>query len=226
MQSDQLIIIPEYVLLKTVQNILTFIRTDYENATDKDKSYLRRILKYNALERYDTVKQAEAVFIQESDNPRFLEADLMFNVHRDGAPSIHITLPAENTQNGGNGMGTDERYRDSIIETDDEENVIGVRTVFTRRFTATYNVVITSDNSNEVTLIYHVMRSLLISSIPSMHLAGLENVRLGGQDVTINSQQKVFIKAISIYLEYEASAPNLFTDPVFHNIFFTGTPIL
>lgn len=214
--SDQLIIIPEYVLLKTVQNLLTFIRKNYNDATDKDKSYLRRLLKNNGLERYDLIKQAEAVFIQEEDHPRFLEADLMYNMHKEGAPSIHITLPAE--MSSANGMGMDEGYKKPIEEAN------GFTSVFTRRYQSTYNVVITSDNSNEVTLIYHVLRALITSALPSLHVSGLEGARLGGQDVLIKTDlmPKLFIKAISISLEYETSAPNLFTDPVFHSLVVTG----
>lgn len=230
-----MIIIPELLLHKSVSNALQYIREDYAAQSDKSKSYLCRVLKDMKFERYDYSVQGVDVFINKTaENTRFLEVDLMFNMERNGAPTIHITLPAEDTQKNGNGIGNDLGYAENIVESSTFHNdgtldVQGSTTeVFTRRYQAVYNLVITSDNSNEVILIFHVLKALMTSFKISMHLAGLENISIGGRDLNINSElvpKTLFFRAIAVSLEYESSAPNIFQDPLFRTITGNGTPI-
>lgn len=215
--------IPEFILFDIVQKALTYLRNDYNGQTDKSKSFLMRVLEGNGIERYDLQTQAKQVFIDtDESNERFLEAHMMFNMERAGAPTIHLTLPAEQTQTSGNGIGSDEGYEDNIY---DETTVTSV---FTRRFQSTYNIVITSDNSNEVILIYHTLRALLIALIPSIDLAGLENVVFGGQDVQLYSgvaPKNMYVRAITVNLQYETSAPSIFPQFMPIDLTATGTAI-
>lgn len=135
---------------------------------------------------------------------------------------------------GGNGIGSDQGYQDELF-IDTEYNPDGSMLtqgshtpVFTRRFQSTYNIVITSDNSNEVVLIYHTMRALLIGLIPSINLAGLQNLAFGGQDVQLYSglaPKNMYVRAITVTLQYETSAPSIFPLPMVHDIIAKGTPI-
>lgn len=226
--------VPEFILLKAVKNALKFIRLNYEAQADKDKSYLRRVLAGASLERYDFVTQAEAVFMAGEDDPRYMDVDIMFNMQRDGAPTLHITLPSENIQMGGNGMGNDEGYISEIVvdETLNPDGSVDAREeriqVYTRRYQASYHIVITSDNNNEVILVYHTLRALLMSFTASLHFAGLENVVFGGQDVTQNTEyagNTLYLRSIIVSLQYETSAPSVFNDPLFKSITAQGTPI-
>jgi hypothetical protein len=233
--SEQIIKIPEFILFDILNKALDYLRTDYENQADKNDSFLMKVLEGNYIERYDLQTQAVQVFIDnDPSNQRYLETNLMFNMEREGMPTIHLTLPSEQTQTGGNGIGIDQGYADDLI-VDTVYNVDGsVQTngsftpVFTRRYQSTYNIVITSDNPNEVILIYHTLRALLISLIPSINLAGLENLAFGGQDVQLNSSlapKNIFIRAITVTLQYETSSPSIFPQPMFHNITAKGNPI-
>jgi hypothetical protein len=214
---------------------LNYLRTDYDDQEDKAKSFLMKLLKGKVIERYDLQTQAIEVFIDNNpENPRFLEVNLMFNMEREGLPTIHLTLPSEQTQTGGNGIGVDQGYQDVIVEDteyDENGNMIfqgKITEVYTRRFQSTYNIVITSDNSNEVILIYHTLRALLISLIPSMSLAGLENVALGGQDVQLNSglaPKNMYVRSITLTLQYETSSPSIFPQLIFNDLTAKGTPV-
>lgn len=224
---SDLIIIPEYKLLQHVEKCLAFIRSDYVAQADKNNSYLMRVLNGNAIERYDLKTQAKKVFIDNDvTNDRFLETNLMFNMKREGLPTIHITLPSEQTQMGGNGVGVDQGYREQEI-LDEGKVTEKIFNVFTRRFQSTYNIVITSDNSNEVIMIYHVIRALLISTNGSLHLTGLENINTGGQDVQLYqgmANKNMYVRAITVGLQYETSAPDIWNNPIFKDLFATGTP--
>lgn len=214
--------VPEFIIYDAVQLGLKYIRENWENSGNKNDSYLRRVLSGTSFQRYDFITQAEKVFMAKADDTRFLDVDLMFNMQRDGAPTIYITMPAEGTQVGGNGMGSDESYEGKIT--------IGTDTfpVFTRRYQSNYNIMITSDNNNEVLLIYHTLRAMMVSLIPHLHLAGLENINYGGQDLSIetnNVPRALFMRGISLSLQYECSAPNIFADPFFTSLTADGTPI-
>lgn len=232
---NQLVKIPEFILFDIVEKAIQYIRTDYAAQTDKDKSFLNQVLYGNGIQRYDLTTQAKQVFIDNDlANQRYLEVNLMFNMKREGLPTIHITLPSEQTQTGGNGLGTDEGYADYIFEDTKYDND-GAMTkqgsstpVYTRRYQSTYNIVITSDNSNEVILIYHTLRALLISLIPSMHVAGLENVAFGGQDVQLYqglASKNMYVRAIAVSLQYETSSPSIYPQPMAHNLTAEGTAV-
>lgn len=218
--SNRLVVIPEFILLNIVDRALNYLRNDYAEQEDKDKSFLNMVLVGNAIERYDLATQAKQVFIDNDEtNDRFLEVHLMFNMKREGLPTIHLTLPSEQTQTGGNGIGSDEGYMNEIIvdTTYNEDGTINengsATPVYTRAFQSTYNIVITSDNSNEVILIYHTLRALLIALIPSISLEGLKNVAFGGQDVQLYqglANKNMYVRAITVTLQYETSAPSIF----------------
>lgn len=218
-----MIIVPEIVLLKCVKNALKYIRKNYADQTDKTKSYLHRLLNGVGFERYDYVVQAVEIFItRNEDHPKYLDVDLMFNMERDGAPTIHITLPAEEPALQNNGMGNDQGYQEFIIESET------ITTIFTRRYRAVYSIVITGDNSDEVTLIYHVLKALLVAFTASLHLEGIEGLQLGGRDLNINNElmpKNLYFKSINANLEYESSTPNIFTDPIYQSLTVDETPI-
>lgn len=222
--------IPEFILFDFVEKSLKYIREDYAFQTDKNKSYLRKILNGISFQRYDFVTQAEKVILAGVDDPRYLDVNLMFNAAREGAPSIHITLPGETPQQGGDGIGQDQGYIMDIIESAIyNQNVLvteGKSTpIFTNRFQATYNIVITSDNNIEVIMIYHTLRAILTSLTASMSLTGLENLKFSGQDVIINQELVpvgIFIKTLNCSFQYETSAPSIYSDKIFNNIIATG----
>lgn len=210
-------VVPEYKVLDIVSKAVEYIRYDYEYWKEKgnlDKSYLRTILGGSGIQRYNLIAQAEEIFINRGiDDERYLEVNMMFNMAKEGAPTIHITLPSEQTQTNGNGIGLDEGYQPYINETEveisnqllsaadgynlntqNDESLLleqdlfkpgTIKPVFTRRYTSAYNIVITGDNSNEVILIYRVLNCILTSLIPQLSFEGFQNVSLGGQDVQL-----------------------------------------
>ena len=201
------IILPELILLDGIKKLLTLIRTDYQNnIADTTQSLLYRILNGNNLQRYKMFDQAVSVFITKPDDPRNLDVNLFFNAKRASIPTLHITLPSESEKN--NVMAAGEGYRDPIFD----ENIGEYKKVFNRRFNAGYNMIITSDNTNEVVLIYHFMRSALISLSPHLTLAGLQNIKLSGGDLQLNSDivpSNIFIRSTNINFEYDVEAIEL-----------------
>jgi len=218
------LIIPETIILDSLEKGLQFVRTDYQTNLDanaEQDSYLYRILHGIGIERYTYFTQGKKVFLAEEDDPRKLNIDLMYNMNVDKVPSVYIALA--NEQNGQNGMGLDQGYQQDL-ENEDGSTL----PVFTRRKNTSYNIMITSDNSNEVVMIYHFLYALLTSLIPHLNIKGLENISIGGQDLQLRGDlipKNIFMRALAINLQYETSVPDLSRNPTAGAIFFSGTPV-
>lgn len=224
-----MIIVPEIILYETLQSGLKFVKQDYAQQSDKSQSWLEQVLTGIIIDNYDFKEQARKVILQnKAESPRALTIDFMFNMQSDGSPVIHITLPAEQTQLGGNGMGLDEGYADDIRVEPANLQPGSVTPVYTRRYQATYNIVITSNNTNEVILIYHFMKALILALQPHLSLSGLQNIAVGGQDVNMMSDKvpkNLFFRAIAVTLQYESSAPAINKQMLLSGALFKGTAV-
>lgn len=219
----QTLIIPEAIILDSLEKGLKFVKADYATnvaANTEQDSYLHRTLQEIGIERYSYLTQGKKVFLAEEDDPRKLNIDLAYNMDVSKAPSIYIALA--NEQNGQNGLGLDEGYQEGF------ENKDGTITpTFTRRKNTSYNIMITSDNSNEVVMIYHFLYALLMSITPHMNIRGLENISIGGQDLQLRGDlipKAIFMRALAINLQYEISVPDLRRNLTVGAIFFSGYP--
>lgn len=214
--------IPEFILLNTIKKALALIETDYNKCETEDRieeSYLYRVFGNNQIERYNYFEQAKAVLFKRKDDPRKLTVDLMYNMNVNKVPTVYITLPGE--QHGQNALAV-EQESDPYWNTNQSYT-----NKFTRRKTATYAVYITSDNANEVSLLYHLIDSILISATAALTLSGLYNMTVGGQDIQLESDKTpkhLFIKALSIGLQYSKTVPDFSGTPMFTDLIFKGRP--
>lgn len=215
-------IIPEFILLNTIKKALKWIEADHSKCSAENRveeSYLYRIFEDTQIERYNYYEQAQAVLFKKKDDPRKLTVDLMYNMKIEQVPTIYISLPGE--QHGQNVLAngqTNTSYFNSDNTYADQ---------FSRRKNATYAIYITSDNSNEVSLLYHLIDSLLISASSALTLSGLENLTFGGQDIQLENDKvpkHFFIKALSIGLQYEKTVPSFYGTPMFNELIFKGRP--
>jgi hypothetical protein len=213
MQSKN-IYIPEIILLNAYRLGLEYIRNNYKaNKAAPQNSYLATVLGFtdvNVLDtRYDFYTQATSVFCTQESDPRDIKVNLFFNAARAKIPTIHITNPAELPIH--DSLAINEGFQDPIVN-----EVTGEYTVvYSRRFKAKYNIVLTSDNTNEIVLMYQVLRSLTISMIDHLQLSGLENIKISGSDLNIKSDivpLGVFMKNIGIEFEYDVPAVKLSTN--------------
>ena len=201
------LVVPEIILLNSLRSLLKLIKDDFNAQTDKSKTILYRVCEAHQLERYGFFQQAVKVFVDNSsEDSRKLDVNIFFNLQRATLPTIHITLPSEMPSQ--DGIGIDEGYQENDLEDEVEQQY---RKVFTRRFDTRYNIVITSENSNEVVLIYHVIRALFIPMLTSLSVTGLENIKLGGGDLNLQGflPPNVFARNIGLTFAYEVNARDL-----------------
>lgn len=202
------LIIPEIILLESYKKALSYIRNDYKNnLEDPTQSYLGLLLgNSSAIQRYNLLEQAKALFITTEDDPRNLDVNLFFNAKRASIPTIHITNPAESPIHDSLSIG--EGIQDTLFDNDNKE----YKKVFNRRFVSKYSIVITTDNTNEVILLYKVLQSITISMIEHLQLAGLENIKMSGGEINLKSDLipiNIFIKTIGLSFECDIPAIQL-----------------
>lgn len=200
--------IPEISLLSAFRNVLKLIRKDYSDcvlAGDETKSILYLITGVNELQRYKMFNEAKTLFITTENDPRHLDVNIFYNAKRLGIPTWHITLPSEHEKD--NTVGIGDGSNDYIYD-----GTESYRRVLDRRFNAKYIIVVTSDNLNEVVLMYHFLKSTIISLTEHFHMVDLINLKLSGNDINLNSEivpENVFSRGIGMDFEYNTVAYDL-----------------
>jgi len=208
--------IPEATLFNLLKEMISFLKRDFEEKTNKSDSLLHNMLFGIKIGEFDYLEQAKDIFLREQDHPRGLDVRIFFDRERASVPTIHITLPSEES-GAADGIGVDEGYNDPIVN--ETEKII--TPVYNRSFNTTYNLIITSDNQMEVLIIYHVFRNLIISMFDTFEISGLRNPKLGGHDLQLNDQlvpAHIFIRAISLSFFYDVAVPRFFAEKLIKSI--------
>lgn len=204
-------VIPDIILLDVLNKGLIALRLDYNSvvtnggnpATD---SMLGIIFGNLALQRYVTFTQIVNLIITTPETPKHLIPKLSYDPGASTYPSVHLTMPAESDSHNVIGIGEgnqDEIFIDnSALEpfTPDE-----YRRQFVRKFNTSYQVVIMSDNKNDVIVLYHLFKALLIATYEHLELSGLDNIRMSGGDVSYSPgvPDRTFIRHIALNFDYE-----------------------
>ena len=223
-------IVPEIIIYHNINSVLELIKKDYLDATDKTKTIISRLfttddygmtLRYN---RFDYKEQAIKLFVtnQGVNSSRRIEVSMGYNLQRAGLPSIHLTLPDEQADSVGLGMG--EGYQDSKINETDGTVISN----YTAVYRCNYNCIITSDNSSEAVLIYHTLKNLLFGVFPAFELRGLRDIKFSGQDLNFQNDMipaEIFHRNLSISFFYESTVDSIQMYDMVNKITTNGYPI-
>ncbi len=197
-----MIVIPELIIKAVVDGIVTMIHRDIEASPVKEDTLLYGIfekLKYNSFVYYD---QAVALFTINKGKSRQLKTKLSFDGDVSSPPIIYVTSGSDEFASAGIG-----RIESESVETKDKK----VRSINSCRFAGKTSIVLISDNQEEVLVMYHTMRAMLLATIDTLSTSGIEDCRLGGGDVSLNEEMTpkgMFIKAISMTYQYEVRVPS------------------
>lgn len=209
-------LIPEIVIQTTIQQLLDFVKRDYNGEVDKTNTFLYKAFFGQKVGNFDYYEQAKDLFLRDKNHPKEIGVRMFFDRSRAHLPTIHLSLPSE--QGGeGDGIGFDQGYQENIFNSTERE----ITTVYNRNFNTQYNIIISSDNTFETLLIYHTLRALLISTYESLEMNGLRNPKFGGRDLQLNSDiipPNVYIRALTLDVFYEIAIPKYVSDKIISNI--------
>ena len=218
---SQGILLPEFVIHKTLVAIVKMLRSDLaEHAADDTQSLLYKILgtdeqgKPLQLNLYNVFKQAKKI-IQTKNN---LSVNFGYNQEVAQIISLHILLPSEQ---GKMAIGADEGYlSDDIVEDGVKTRV---QNYYTQMYDATYQIMITSNNSAEVNVVYNILKSMLLMLVPQLELMGLRLPTLSGNDVVMQDDLvpvPLFHKVINLSFTYEHNVPQMVQQLVAKNFYY------
>lgn len=198
---------PEVVLYDILNNTVKLLRTDLaeniENETEEN-SILYRIMGVDEcgealkINFYNFYKQAKKI-LSVKDN---LKVHYGYSLDTATSVDICILLPSEN---GRVGIGADEGYLETT-----EEN--GFQNYNTQIFESNYQLMITSNNANEVLVVYTLLKSVLLMLIDQLELSGFRNPKFSGQDVVMQEDLApvpLFHKVLNIEFTYEHNVPQM-----------------
>jgi len=210
-----MVLVPELIIYDNLIKLFNFVSLDFAaHPGAEDKTILWHIFQKDVndmdltFNKTDYYQQAKNILIlRNNDSPRKIEVGMGFNMERASLPTIHIMMPTETP--GVSPIGTNQGYRPGI----GGDTAQDVYNVFTVGFSAQYSLIITSDNSLEVLLIYIMLKSGFIGLKTQMELAGFQNVTFGGSDLMFSQEfmpQNVYSRNFNLNFNYDFGGRDIF----------------
>lgn len=216
------ILLPEIVIYNTLESIVRLLRQDLkDNVDDETNSILYKILgvdeegKPIKMNLYNYFVQAKKMI----NTPQNLSVNFGYNQEVAKMISMHILLPAEQ---GKATIGEDEGYiEDEIMDENGKKKA--TQQYFTQMYNCTYQIMITSNNSSEVNVVYNILKSMLLMLVPHLELMGIRIPSLSGNDIMMQDDLTpvpIFHKVLNLSFEYEHNVPQLVVQEVAKRFFF------
>lgn len=216
------ILLPEIVIYNTLETIVKLLRDDLkEHATDDKETILYKILgvdeegKPIKMNLYNYFIQAKKMIM----TPQNLSVNFGYNQEVAKIISMHILLPSEQ---GTAAIGEDEGYiEDDILAADGKKTA--TQNYFTQMYECTYQIMITSNNSSEVNVVYNILKSMLLMLVPHLELMGIRIPSLSGNDIMMQDDLTpvpLFHKVLNLSFKYEHNVPQLVRNEVAKKFYF------
>ena len=217
-------IIPELTLFDMLDKITTYMITDLETnitAETESSSMLYKIIGGNSYKNETYFNTAKELFLRKENNPNKLNIQLYFHLEPTRLPSISLSVPSESSDKTTDVLGMDSG------DDYDESSTTKVPTL-NRNFKASLNVIISSKNPTEQTILYHVYRGLMIAILPALDLIGFRNPSLGGKEVQVNPEligTNMYVRMITLDYFYEVVVSSAISHTIIEKIDFIGTAL-
>ena len=212
---------PELILMRVLTAIITLLRNDLEQTEDEKETLLYKIMGVDEngnglqLNLYNVFAQAKKMILNKGN----LSINYGYNQKVAQNLSLHIILPSENATMT---IGADEGYLEETIE-DDEGNLQAAQQYFTQTYKSTYQIMITSNNSAEVMVIYNVLKCMMLMLVEQLELLGLRTPEFSGNDIVMQDDlipTPLFHKVFNVSFQYENNVPQCLKNDVAKNFYF------
>ena len=211
------ILLPELVIYKTLVAIIKLLRKDLETNVNEKDTILYRIFGLDEqgedlqINIYNYFKQAKKIL----ETKQNLSVNFGYNQEVANMISLHIILPSET---GKIGIGADEGYMNNIDDTETLYNGY-----YTSVYEATYQIMITSNNSAEVSVVYFILKSMLLMLIDQLELMGLHLPSISGNDIVMQDDLTpvpIFHKVLNLSFTYEHNVPQALQKNIIKNFYY------
>lgn len=198
-----MIIIPENIISHLVRGILDTVYSDTMSQPNKEDTILYGIFGDLKHERINYFEEAAKVFDRSNSNPNKITTRLSFNTNFENMPTVYITTGQDDHKFSAIGSydGSDDKVsKDKLVS----------NSMYSTMFSAETNIVIVTDGMEQMLIIYHVLRAMLLATSDTLSLSGLQNPKFGGNDILLNDEmipKNIFMRTISLKYEYELCVP-------------------
>lgn len=212
--------IPDVIIINTYNKILDILRDDYATHVDagtESRSLLYLLFQGSALGKYDLYANIKKLINTTYEDPNHLEVRLSYDSTSTTSNNmIYVTLASENAIHDSLQIGEGDNPELLFVNVDVADEY---RKQFTRRFSSTYTVMVMGKNRSEMLVLFHLLKAMTITCINHLTLEGLQNIKIGGQDVRFTgSEIGLFARGININFEYEQTVPEVMITTVFEKI--------
>lgn len=162
-----------------------------------DEKYLYCLFGELNLGDYNFNENAKSIFLKQIESSRLIETHIFFNHDRAHLPTVHINLPSEN-MGGDNGIDWDNMEKPLNCTE-------GILKITPKSYISKFNLIVTSNNTFEVLIMYTVLKSLIQGNISVLELNGIRNVKISGSDIIFNEgfmPQSIFSRALTLDCTY------------------------
>lgn len=190
---------------KTLDGLLNWVTNNQNNADIPDnEKFLYHVFNGMESDGFDFLQQAISLVLRTSRNPRRLETRLQFDPARASIPTIHVTLPADSVGvDNSIGMGANGNFYEY------ENGAFNMQ--YQRSFTGNYDLIISSANPNETTLIYELVLHLFIAAADTLN-RNFDMFTYSGREIMMNNQlspDRIFTKNVSLTVYFKRHVPSV-----------------
>lgn len=234
---NNFISVPEYTIEKILNQIVKFIRKDYATQmaeyNDEKLTWLYLLTHNIGYQRLNMFSEAKKIFLtdptDEEDGKR-IRIYLSFPQKIESGVAVCISHSGE--QHGQNVLSVSEDHDEQEYvyedepEEDEEREANAWRKSYSRRYSTTYNIIITGDNTNETLITYLIFKAALVSLEGTSHLDvfGFTNLKISSKDMQIKSEisKIMFAKTLDLNFEYEFRVPDVTRQKFMNAAIFKG----
>jgi hypothetical protein len=192
-----MIIVPQIVVYKLISGLLESVRKNFAmSANDPESSFLYQTFNGLKAADLDYYSQAKEFFNRTKAHPKHLDTRFMFDKDRALHPTIHVTMGEDMTDILG--IGANQTINDSGQL---ENTTIDAFKI---------NLLFTSDNKNEITLMYELVKAFLPALSICFEANGLLNVKRHGRDLTIDQSEiptHMYMRVMTLHGKVEQKSP-------------------
>jgi hypothetical protein len=213
-------IVPQVILQNYIKTLIDFLQED-STKVDEENTFLHHLLNFddngNKIKygKFNYLEVAKGIFSRDEEDRKKLEIFIGYNRARTDGPTIHIILSNESTASSG--IGDNLGFQDNEVTTDGTE----VYENFTENFSTTYTLVVTSNVSNEVLVIYEVIKACFKVTKDNLESLGLQNVSFYGTDFVFQQELMpvdVTHKSLSLRFTYDLNVPSIASQKLLKHI--------
>jgi hypothetical protein len=189
--------VPQLEIYKILLGFFEFIKkNDSISSNNPEDSFLNKTFSGLEFANLNYLEQARDLFTRTRNHPKNFDVRMMFDRERAHLPTMHVSMGMDSSDIIGIGQsqGVNEKGQLEYTQVDSFE----------------VNLIFTSDNKNEITIMYELLKSYLPALQLCFESRGLLNVKRSGKDLSIDQSEiptSIYMRMMTLKGQYESKSP-------------------